>query len=265
MPGRRLIALAFILLTACANPVGQQVSEAEVATKVAILRLTANPVIPTQGGGVIQATIQTAIPELTTTPTPTLTSTTQPSDPVSWLGSATWRDTFSGSNNFYTTDDENISFAYSGTTFNMTAYNTHGWHSWSLGNKKIANFYLEATFKVGNCSGDDQYGLVFRAPDTSQGYFYGIKCNGQFALIRWDTMDQLIAWNPAVPLLSGSNRTNRVGVMARGTELSFFVNGNEVQKINDGRYSEGLFGFFIASYGTNNFNVQVEEVSYWNQ
>ncbi len=84
-------------------------------------------------------------------------------------------------------------------------------------------------------------------------------------MIRWDTMNQLIDWKPVVPLQSGPNQVNRVGVMARGSELTFYINGEEIQKINNERYVEGLFGFFIASYGTNNFNVQVEEVAYWNQ
>lgn len=263
-----LLLLVF-LLAGCANGGQSQPSQEEIATRVALLRLTPGSSQPTAGDGIVLATIQTAAPQLTATvtatPTLTATPTVQPSDPVSWLGTPTWRDTFSGSNNFYTTADENVQFNYANDAFNMTAYNVNGWHSWSLGNRRIANFYLEATFKVGDCSGNDQYGLVFRAPDTSQGYFYIIRCGGTFGLIRWDTMEQLIDWKPVVPLKSGPNQVNRVGVMARGSELSFYINGEEIQKINNGRYVEGMFGFFIASYGTYNFNVQVEEVAYWNQ
>jgi hypothetical protein len=263
-----LLALTLaLILTACSGLTGQPVSQSEIATRVALLKMTPGSAQPTTGEGVILATVQTDLPELTATATATVTPspTVQPSDPIAWLGSPTWRDTFSGSNNFYTTADENVQFNYTNDTFNMTALNNQGWHSWSLGNRRIANFYLEATFKVGNCSSNDQYGLVFRAPDTSQGYFYVIRCGGTFGLIRWDTMDQLIDWKPVVPLRSGPNQVNRVGVMARGSELTFYINGEEIQKINNGRYVEGLFGFFIASYGTSGFNVQVEEVSYWNQ
>jgi hypothetical protein len=261
-----LIALSLVLLlSACTGLTGQQVSQDEIATKVALLRLTPGVSQPTAGEGVILATIQTANPELTATVTTTPTPTVQVSDPIAWLGAPTWRDTFSGSNNFYTSTDENVQFNYANDAFNMTAFNNQGWHSWSLGNRRIANFYLEATIKVGDCSSNDQYGLVFRAPDTSQGYFYVIRCGGTFGLIRWDTMSQLIDWKPIVPLHSGPNQVNRVGVMAYGTELTFYINGEEVQKINNERYVEGLFGFFIASYGTYNFNVQVQEVAYWNR
>ncbi len=269
-----LSAISFLLmLSACTGLAGQQVSQSDIATQVSLLRGTPAVFVTNDGNEIVIATIQTAAPQLTptvtvtpsATVTVTPTATTQPSDPVAWLGPPVWRDTFSGSNNFYTTSDENVQFTYNNDAFSMTAYNINGWHSWSLGNRRIANFYLEATFKVGYCSSNDQYGLVFRAPDTSQGYFYIIRCGGQFGLIRWDTMDQLIDWKPVVPLHSGPNQTNRVGVMARGTELTFYVNGDEIQKINNERYVEGLFGFVIASYGTNNFNVQIEEVSYWNQ
>lgn len=261
-----LIAISLVLiLSACTGLAGQQVSESEIATKVALLKLTPGALQPTAGDGIVLATIQTANPELTATVTTTPTPTVQVSDPIAWLGAPTWRDTFSGSNNFYTTTDENVQFNYANDAFNMTAYNNQGWHSWSLGNRRIANFYLEATFKVGDCSSNDQYGLVFRAPDTSQGYFYVIRCGGTFGLIRWDTMTQLIDWKPIVSLHSGPNQVNRVGVMAFGTELTFYINGEEIQKINNERYVEGLFGFFISSYGTYNFNVQVQEVAYWNR
>ncbi len=174
-----LIAISLVLIvSACTGLSSQQVSESEIATKVALLKLTPGASQPTPGEGVVLATIQTANPELTATVTTTPTPTVQVSDPIAWLGAPTWRDTFSGSNNFYTTTDENVQFNYANDAFNMTAFNNQGWHSWSLGNRRIANFYLEATIKVGDCSSNDQYGLVFRAPDTSQGYFYVIRCGG---------------------------------------------------------------------------------------
>lgn len=251
------------LLSACAGTGSQNVSQEEIATKVALLKLTAEPGQTGGENGVIIATVQTAA--VLPTVTLTITPTTPASDPASYLGAPTWRDTFDGSNNFYTTSDENVLFNYGTGTFNMTAYNVNGWHSWSLGGRRIGNFYLEATFKIGNCSSIDRYGLVFRAPDTSQGYFYGASCNGQFGLTRWDTKGQLVDWKTAAPLKAGPDQTNRLGVMARGNTLTLYINGEEVANLTDNRYNEGSFGFYIASHGTYALNVQVEEVAYWNQ
>ena len=263
---RTILSLSVLLFVLAACTPQPQVSQSEIATKVALLKGTTNPPAVTTNGGVVQATIQTTEPQQpTATTTVTSTPTVQPSDPVAWLGAPTWRDTFSGTKNFYTTSDENITFSYSADAFSMTATNVNGWHSWSLGNKRIANFYLEATFTIGNCSGNDRYGLVFRAPNTSEGYFYGVSCQGMFGLTRWDSMTQLIEWKPAVPLKAGPNQTNRVGVMARGTELTLYINGTEVAKINNERYTEGFFGFYIASHGTYGLNVLVQEVAYWSQ
>jgi hypothetical protein len=263
---RYILSVSLLVFVIAACTPQPQVSQSDIATKVALLKGTTNPPAVTDNNGVVQATIQTAEPQqLTATATVTTTPTVQPSDPIAFLGAPTWRDTFSGTKNFYTTSDENITFSYGADAFSMTATNVNGWHSWSLGNRRIGNFYLEATFKVAGCSGSDQYGLVFRAPNTSEGYFYGISCEGKFVLIRWDSMDQLIAWKPAVPLRAGPNQTNRVGVMARGTELTLYINGEEIQKITNERYNEGLFGFYIASNNTYNFNVLVDEVAFWNQ
>ncbi|MGA9396994.1 MAG: hypothetical protein WBV22_01935, partial [Anaerolineaceae bacterium] len=230
-----LFSALIMMLTGCSDLTQPRVSDAEIATKVALLKLTTNPGQATQGNGIVLATVQTSTPQLTATAT--TTPITPPTDPVTWLGTPTWRDTFNGTNNFYTTSDENIQFSYSGDAFSMTALSAGGWHSWSLGNRRISNFYLEALFKVGACSGNDKYGLVFRAPDTSQGYFYGVSCDGKFGLIRWDSMSQLIDWKPAVSLHAGPNQSNRVGVMARGNELTLYINGEQVDKITNDRYT----------------------------
>ena len=86
-----------------------------------------------------------------------------------------------------------------------------------------------------------------------------------FSLTRWDSMSLLVEWKPALPLKSGPNQTNRVGVMAKGTELTLYINGEQVDKINNDRYVEGLFGFYIATFNTVPFYVLVDEVAYWNQ
>ena len=219
----------------------------------------------TTDGGIVQATIQTAEPQqLTATATVTATPTVQPSDPVAWLGAPTWRDTFSGTNNFYTTSDENITVLYARCLQHdrhereRLAFLEPGQpaHRQLLprGDLQGRRLQQQRPLWAGLSRTQHQRGLFLRYP-----------CSGKFDLTRWDTMNQLIEWKPAVPLKAGPNQTNRVGVMARGTELTLYINGDEVQKINNERYNEGLFGFFIASYGTYNFNVLVEEVAYWNQ
>ena len=65
-----------------------------------------------------------------------------------------------------------------------------GWMGWSLTfSQKPQNFYLDAVFTPQTCSGADVYGLVFRAPDTESGYFFGVTCDGRYNLRSRDFGD----------------------------------------------------------------------------
>lgn len=198
------------MLTGCSGLTGPKVSEADIATKVALLKLTTNPIQATQDNSIILATVQPGVtqPTLTVTPTATKPAT----DPPTWLGAATWREPFNGTSMFYTTSDEYVQFSNTNDAFSMSAVSAGGWHSWSMGDRRIGNFYLEATFKVGSCSGNDKYGLLFRSPDyNNPGYLYGVSCDGRFSLTRWDSKSLLIDWKPATALNPDPTRPTESG------------------------------------------------------
>jgi len=148
----------------------------------------------------------------------------------------------------------------------LTSLQPIGWHSWSMYYHNLQNFYLEATLRTQTCSGADRYGLVFRAPDDNHGYFYGLSCDGKYNLSSYDgaNFTTLIDYTKSSAILSGSNQTNRLGVMARGSEINLYMNGVPIQQINDSTYtSAGVFGVFIASQETANFTYEMDEIDYW--
>ncbi|NLF51359.1 MAG: hypothetical protein GX577_09510 [Leptolinea sp.] len=202
----------------------------------------------------------------TAIPTVTLTATLSPDDPRARLGNPTWKETFDKPNqNFYQDDNESIRFIYESGDLVLTAKNPN-WTSWSMSYHKPANYYLEATFKVGECSSSDRYGLVFRAPDLTDGYFFGITCDGRFALKVFSQKGELIAWTNHPAINTGSNQVNRVGVLVQNNRYALYTNGKLLQEtIDDTFVKEGLFGAYIASSTTTNFTVRVEDIAFWNQ
>lgn len=148
----------------------------------------------------------------------------------------------------------------------LTAYNPDFYSGWSLGWRKDSNLYLEATFSVSTCSERDTIGLVFRAPDVGQGYLYGISCDGRFSLRFWDGggMKRIQDWISHPALKSGSDQTQRVAVWTNGNLIRLYANGQLLKEIVDGTYTDdGLFGVFISSAQTSNFQAQMSEFLYW--
>jgi hypothetical protein len=130
----------------------------------------------------------------------------------------------------------------------------------------ISDFYLELQATSGNaCQGKDRYGLIFRAPDPNQGYLFGISCDGSFRVRTWDgeVFGEIADWQKSEHIFTGPNQTNRIGVMADGDELVFYINGHEVEDIQDNTYRRGVFGAYIAAAQTPGFRVSVNQVAYW--
>ena len=202
----------------------------------------------------------------TQTPTQTLIPTLGDEDPRVKLGNPTWAATFKDDSNWYTFETDQTSVQVEDGALVMTAKKANSYENWSMAWPVLTDFYLEIIGTTGDsCRGKDRYGLIFRAPDPEQGYLVGISCDGSYRIRTWDgeNFEELRGWQPSEHILTGDNQTNRLGVMADGSEISVYINGHLVEEIQDDTYSKGSFGTFIASDNTPNFSVAVSEAAYW--
>lgn len=219
---------------------------------------------------------QTLETELTIIPTeilqlsPTLlvssTPTAYPGDPVTILGSPTWKDALDSGDNWPLGSDEFLNLeAYNGT-LKMTGLVMQ--NGWRLASQKAVNFYLETKAAMPACNGTDHYGLIFRVPsltEADQGYLFGISCEGKYALRKWDgeKMSVLKNWTEDSIILKGQNQINRLGVMVNGHEIKMYVNGKLVDTLIDNSYSQGYFGLYIGPKMTTNLVVNFDEISFY--
>lgn len=238
-------------------------------TTAPIELITATEIPATEDSNAATPSPQDPPPTATESPTPTITMTPtlSPDDPRIKLGAPDWKEDFSkANNNFYQYEDAQSRFVYDSGALALTAKNPNGWTGWSLSYPKPKNFYLEATFKVETCSGLDRYGLVYRAPNFENGYFFGLSCDGQFLLRIYNQQGTLIPWTPNPAILQGSNQVNRLGILAQGDRYAFYANGKLLQETKESTFTDaGLFGAFIASTNTSNFTVRMYEISFWNK
>jgi hypothetical protein len=208
------------------------------------------------------------------TPTPTTTSTLEPSptltladtDPALTLGTPDWTDTMEDGDNWPTGINDYTSIAFGDGFMKLTSLkDVDGWrHTWAV----IDNFYLEATLKSPQCEGSDHYGLMFRVPEDSsanKGYLFGITCDGQYSLRRWDsqTMYYLVNWTSTAAINQGSNAVNKIGVWANGANIGLYINGQKIKEVSNDAYLDGKFGFFVGWDVTEDLTVWVDQARYW--
>jgi hypothetical protein len=220
----------------------------------------------------------TAIPPTVTpggSPVPEfqMTATFTASDPRSLLPIATWTDTMDNGNNWPNGADSFTAIDFQNGYMVLTGLQKD--NGWRLAINDIDNAYIETTAKFGPvCHGMDKWGIMLRSPDRTtadKGYWFNITCDGKFAFQKWNAtppegqtaVTNLIAWTSNSHIKPGANAINRVGVLAKGSHFTLFINGTQIGEVTDSSFSSGGFGILIGARETERFDIYVDEMSYW--
>lgn len=276
MPMRKitfpLILLLLVMGTSgCNLPRSSQLTATPdlVATQVATM-LAGMPTADLQS--TLTPAPQQPTPEIVlATPTPTVmvTATAVTGDPLTILGDPAYRDTFENSGLWGLDDpydDGHTRVEIRNNRLVLTSLKAESWMGWRTTYPKPGNAYIEATVTGGECSGGDQYGLVFRSTDNGSDFFT-VTCDGRFSLTHFDgsTFSRLLDWQSSGAILTGSNQTNRIGVWLDGNQIRLYANGSLLAETSDDQLAaEGNFGLLIAAVKTANFSIEVSEIAYWN-
>ena len=202
------------------------------------------------------------------TPTPTAepTPTTVAGDPASTLGEPDWVDNMEDGEGWATGYSEYSSIEFDDGYLKLTAdQDVDGWRlTWPF----LEDFYLEAKVQSPECEGSDHFGIMFRVPanaNANRGYLYGITCDGRYGLRRWDgqTMYFPVPWTESDVIKQGEDVVNTLGIMADGSTLTLYINGQEVEEVTEGSYLAGSFGVFVGGTNVEDLTVWVDQIRYW--
>jgi len=217
-------------------------------------------------------------PTATSNVVPTVQVTTMPAftppanDPRTKLGTPSWNDDMSKDTFWPTGEDKYSAISFKDGKMILTGLTTtDGWRL--AASEQLASVYIEATVSTGTCTGTDRYGIMYRVPvarEANKGYLFGVSCDGKYSLREWDatlgskgTMTTHINWTASDAIQSGSNKTNKIGIMAVGDRMIIYINGVLINEVKDATFPEGSFGLFIGARETTNFSISVDEMSYW--
>ncbi len=239
----------------------------------------------TNTGAQTDYTLSVEIPPLpsgptpTSGPTPNVTPVAGVFDPVATYGKATFDDPMTGVNIEDWTnpttgllpDTKYIEIAETNDKFYVTGKITE-FSTWYFTWRELEDFYLQATFNSGTCTGKDAYGLIVRGPEhlanASFGYVVAFSCDGSLWVYRLDsanpyTATDLVSWTPNSYILSGSSKENLMGIKAVGSTLTIYANGHQIAQVTDSKYTSGRYGVFVSPALTANYTYQVVHLSYW--
>lgn len=202
-----------------------------------------------------------------TPPASSLTPTHAPpaDDPRTTLAAPTLHETFDTVSGWAFSSDGHTQMDIRDGQLQMIAHNPDFWNGWSFAQRSAGDFYLEITAVHQDCSGLDRFGLIFRSPDYNSGYLLGLSCDGRYAMWTWNgsTEDRFLDWTSSPYIETAAGAANRLGVMARGSELALYANGYLLTQLTHEAYTAGRFGVFIGSAATPDYTVLVDELLLW--
>jgi len=141
------------------------------------------------------------------------------------------------------------------------------WWSTTIPDVDAGDLYVEVTAEVGECSGKDAIGLAVRVdPDhRNSGYTLEFSCDGSYRIRKLvaGTIQTLLEWTSSDSILSGSDTTNVLGFLARGTTLTVFANGEILSSIEANAFFKGNFGLFTDAASTPGLTVYFDDFKLW--
>jgi hypothetical protein len=165
------------------------------------------------------------------------------------FGNVLFEDDFSTEEGWTITQTDQGSIAYGKSELTIAIGETNEYLYSVRDNPTFTDFYLEITASPSLCRGEDEYGVLFRVTGTMYYYRYSLSCDGQ---VRLDGVKNEQAFSPQPWLYSGSvppgaPSSSRLGVLAVGEDMSFYINDQFQFSIQDRQFTSGGLGVFARS------------------
>ena len=138
-----------------------------------------------------------------------------------------------------------------------------GGYIFSVFQKKLPlDYYIEMTASPNLCRGEDQYGVLLRFTPSQEFYRFSLSCDGRARLDKYfhGTASSPMPWTYSSSIPPGAPSQSRIGVLVKGKEMDFFVNGEFLFSVRDPSIPSGKLGVFARSAGDNAVTINFSDL-----
>ncbi len=131
---------------------------------------------------------------------------------------------------------------------------------------KLNNYYAEITAAPTICRGNDEYGLLLRVSPSLDFYRFSLTCSGQIRLDKYyqGKASSPYELTPSGSVPRGAPSQSRLGVLANGRELNFYVNGEYQFSVRDPSLITGGLGVFARAGEEDAVTVNFSDLKIYN-
>lgn len=151
---------------------------------------------------------------------------------------------------------------FNGGSYRASIYSKGFYFSCFAQNTSFSNFAFQVQM---NITRGDAGGLIFRGNSSaSKFYAFQVGQDGSYDLFasqdRTHSSDLLLGNSPTIKKNTG--QTNLVTIIARGGNISFYINKQYTGNVSDGTFKSGQIGFFALDH-TNPTDVTFSNLRIW--
>jgi len=166
-------------------------------------------------------------------------------------GGSLFEDDFSGDSNWGTGTDSDSSVEYSGNALNFSVSRDY-YFVWSTPNDEdYENVHIEVTATNDSTDSTGAFGIICDLQITDTSYYFAVTGAGEYAIGRYTLVDDILLtndgqWGTSDAITSGAS-SYRIGADCGNGTLTLYVDGQQIDSVNDDYYSTGNVGLFAWS------------------
>jgi len=121
---------------------------------------------------------------------------------------------------------------------------------WSLSNTQYSDVAISTTVHQTQGSRGNGFGVMCRANQEGDGYYFVISSAGEFAILKAQPgvgdPARLVDWQPSVAIFQG-NEANTIEAVCAGDYLAFSANGQFLADVQDSTFASGEVGVVLGA------------------
>ena len=247
LPTLALLGVLLLVLTACAQPAGQESLEM-LFSPTPSLTTTATVIWFPETPTAVSVSLPTQTPNPIATPS---------------HGALLFSDNFLAVGEWQDARDKNGNIIVKDGSLTLAVNSIRGSLATFRKDASVGDFYLETIATVSLCKPDDQIGVLFRVNGTQSYYRLLINCQGLVALqqVVGGTPVSLRDWAPSGEVQPGLWHPIKIGILAAGKVMRIYIDDKMQMEINRDTFMSGGIGFFARAAGDTPLTVSFSSLS----
>jgi len=139
------------------------------------------------------------------------------------------------------------------------------WASWGTSDGlTFADGTVEVEAQAVDGPDDNGYGLVFRFQGNDNFYYFEVSSDGYYSIGKMvaDEWESLAGWTESDVIRLG-RRTNALRIVCSGPQMTFFVNGYQIEELADDDFEAGSVGFVAEARDEPGVRVHFDDLKVW--